>query len=378
MQQYNPFQMSLQAGNRASESIKAMKDQMSLDNILSQAMKSNNPDVLQNTIGQIISKVSPERQAAAVSLIQNRIQGIEGKRKEDLKNQAYQKEFGEGSQYLPEGYLKDKKAYEYKQQTELKDRENKRNKNISLAKEMGINLPSDIDAAQLTTADLKAMKPSKQQISDYDKIRSQKQAADVYKTENEDLPRYKSSQQNITHLKNLAKKLTGPLGYGKALFNTSEAAEFNTLGASLLEPVIKVFNPTGALPTAKLNWIKDQFQPRASELSSTIAGKISTMERLNNQAIQRAEDKIKLYHNFNGNPPASEVMKFDQESDKFINDFVDKEILKDTIIKETPKGKVAMLDPDGKPLHVDPNAIAPNGKSLIEFYIENGAKLLNE
>ena len=160
--------------------------------------------------------------------------------------------------------------------------------------------------------------------------------------------------------------------------NTSDAAQFNTLGASLLEPVIKVFNPTGALPTAKLNWIKDQFQPKARELSSTIAGKIATMERLNIQAIQRAEEKVRLFKNFNNKPPVSEIMKFDQETDKFINDYVDKEMLKDTIIKETPKGKVAMLDPNGKPLHVDPNEVTPDGKNIIDYLIENGARLVNE
>lgn len=206
----------------------------------------------------------------------------------------------------------------------------------------------------------------------------EKETAKGYIEARNDIPKLDSALQNIGRLKELGEKLTGVGGYIKSALNTASASEYNTLGASLLEPVIKVFNPVGAVPTSKLNWIKETFSPKSSDLKSTQEGKIATLERLATQAKDRAQKKMKLFDDFNGNPPDSEVLKFDNDSAKMLTDFIDNKQYVESLNKEVPAGKILMLDPNGKPLHVNPNDKTPDGKSLIEFYLENGARMVNE
>ncbi len=386
--QFDPFTVVQQSQNRAAKLTKDFQEQGALDTILNEAMSSNDPDVLNQTLAKVISQVSPEKQAMAGQLIQNKMADIAKKKQTALELQAAKQ--GGYDPYAPAGV----KTQQVKDKNKNERLKSSYGNNVAGNQNDSTNLPVSqmSNREQLINLsghpDKEVSEPAKARLKDLQKRETEDRAdkrefsslmkKDIYKTESEDLPRYKSAQQNIVRIKDLSKNLTGFSGYRKALFNTSEAAEFNTLGASLLEPVIKVFNPSGALPTAKLNWIKDQFQPRALELSSTIQGKISTMERLNSQAIQRAEDKINLFKNFNNNPPESEIMKFDQQSEKIINDIVDEGMLGKVLQEETPKGKVLMFDPDGNALHVDPNEKAQNGMPIIDYYLQNGATLKNE
>ncbi len=203
----------------------------------------------------------------------------------------------------------------------------------------------------------------------------EKEVAKGYMEAKQDLPKLMGVKGNINRLLELGQKeLSGFGGFVKSTFKTGSAAEYETLGASLLEPIIKIFNPVGAVPTAKLNWIKDTFSPKPGELRSTQEGKLATIQRLTDQAEQRALQKIKLYDDFNGNPPESEVMKFDIETSNIINSFVDNQQYLNQLKKEVPEGKILMLDPQGKPLHVDPNQQGPDGKSIVDYFTSLGAK----
>jgi hypothetical protein len=207
----------------------------------------------------------------------------------------------------------------------------------------------------------------------------EKDLAKGYVDAKNEIPKLQSTLANIAHLRNLGKnELSGFKGYVKSGFGTASASEYNTLGATLLDPVIKIFNPVGAVPTSKLNWIKDTFKPSAGEFQSTQSGKLATLERLANQAMQRAQQKMKLFNDFNGEPPESEVLKFDNESSQILNNFINNAQYIEQLQKEVPEGKILMLDPEGKPLHVDINSTGPNGESLVEFYLGKGATLPNE
>ncbi len=191
-----------------------------------------------------------------------------------------------------------------------------------------------------------------------------------------EIPKLEATLSNISRLRELGGKLHGIGGYIKAGLNTQSAAEYNTLGASLLDPVIKVFNPVGAVPTSKLNWIKDTFSPKASDLTSTQEGKLATLERLAQQAQQRAQQKIKLFKDYNGEPPESAVLQFDNESAQMMNDFVANHQYIDQLKKEVPEGKILMIDANGKPLHVDPSLVMPNGMSAVGYATQFGARVI--
>lgn len=79
----SPFQIGQTIGSNLGGSFARVKDENAIDSILSQAMNSQDPEVLQNNIGKILSQVSPERQGKALEYIQNRYQNIEKKRAEE-------------------------------------------------------------------------------------------------------------------------------------------------------------------------------------------------------------------------------------------------------------------------------------------------------
>lgn len=86
----NPaFEVARQTGNNLSRAFNQQKDTNAIEDILSSAMQSGNPEVLQNSIGRILSQVSPERQGAAVQYLQNAYQTIKTKEQDNKRREAY-------------------------------------------------------------------------------------------------------------------------------------------------------------------------------------------------------------------------------------------------------------------------------------------------
>jgi hypothetical protein len=387
--QYDPFTIVQQSQNRAAKLTKDFQEKSALDNILSEAMNSNNPDVLQNTLGKILSQVSPEKQQLAMQVVQGKINQI--KDNQEKQNQLRAAEKWGYDPYAPPGVqaqqVKDRNKKERLDQYFGTDNQQVEFENMPIQGNQQLPIPQMTNKDQLINLtghpDKEISEPAKFRLQEIQEIEKENRLEDrdtrkelrkeILDIEKE-LPKFKSSQQNITRLEELSKTLTGAKGYWDAAWGNKNAAEFNTLGASLLDPVIKIFNPSGALPTAKLNWIKDQFQPKAVELSGTIQGKIATMKRFNDQAIERAEKKLVLFKNYNGIPPQSEILKFDQETEKIANDMVDQGQLLEKMQDEVPSGMILMLDINGNPLHVNPNGKMPNGESQIDYVIRLGGK----
>jgi len=90
MQQYNPFQIVQNSSNRSNKIHMENMDSGNLDNILSNAMKSNDKDVLQSTIGSLLSKVKdPQKQQIGLNLIQSRMQNLKKAEEDTKKKDAY-------------------------------------------------------------------------------------------------------------------------------------------------------------------------------------------------------------------------------------------------------------------------------------------------
>lgn len=75
---------AFQAKNMRENEIKGRESQdvNAIEQILAEAQATNDPKVLQNTMGKILSQVSPERQPQAVKMIENMMQNIDAKQKE--------------------------------------------------------------------------------------------------------------------------------------------------------------------------------------------------------------------------------------------------------------------------------------------------------
>jgi hypothetical protein len=74
----NPaFAIGQQVGTNFAKARQESQDVGIIDKILSDSMKTNDPNVLQNNIGAILRGVSPERQPAAIKFIESRMQNIQ-------------------------------------------------------------------------------------------------------------------------------------------------------------------------------------------------------------------------------------------------------------------------------------------------------------
>lgn len=151
-------------------------------------------------------------------------------------------------------------------------------------------------------------------LSEFDKTRQKKGAEELSKIETE-IPKIQDSLTNLDTIERVFKKeLRGPTGYVKAAFNSKAAKEVENLSVSSLDTIIKMFNPAGTLPTAKLNWIRDTFAVKAGDLTSTMQGKVNAQRTLAKQALRRGQEKSRLLKQYQGLIPDEVENQFNQET----------------------------------------------------------------
>lgn len=88
----SPFNIAREISTNLSQSFGRVRDENAIEQILSKAMSSGDPEVMQNSIGQILSQVSPERQGTAIQYLQNTAQNIKARQDEARKRASYAKE----------------------------------------------------------------------------------------------------------------------------------------------------------------------------------------------------------------------------------------------------------------------------------------------
>lgn len=94
----SPFQVAQSASNNFGNAFKRVSDENAIDKILSQALNTSNPEVVQNSIGQILSQVSPERQGVALQYLQNTFSNLQQKQ-EKAKTEARDRAAAEEAGY---------------------------------------------------------------------------------------------------------------------------------------------------------------------------------------------------------------------------------------------------------------------------------------
>lgn len=82
------FEIGRQVGNNFANVRKSARDEGAIEQILSEAMQSGDEAVLQNSIGKILSSVSPERQGAAVQYLQSSMAQIKQKQQDARRRAA--------------------------------------------------------------------------------------------------------------------------------------------------------------------------------------------------------------------------------------------------------------------------------------------------
>jgi len=78
---YNYYEIGRQAANQGAAGLREARDDSIIDSILKQAMEANDPVMMQQSIGKILSSVSPERQPMAIKFLENRFEQISKQKK---------------------------------------------------------------------------------------------------------------------------------------------------------------------------------------------------------------------------------------------------------------------------------------------------------
>ncbi len=201
-------------------------------------------------------------------------------------------------------------------------------------------------------------------VSQFDKT-VQAEEAKKYVALQDDILKAKDSLANLDRIDKLANdELAGVKGYIKAAIGTEAAKEMSNLSFTSIEPIIKLFNPVGPIPVAKVNIIREQFQAHPSDLRTTIAGKNAALRRIANQGIARAEERIRMIKENNGKVPEEVLKKFDEESSQLVDVLADQESFNIKLDAAGPDGTISGLySKDGKPLNPIP---AKEAKKLYE------------
>lgn len=169
-----------------------------------------------------------------------------------------------------------------------------------------------------TKNDLIANKPEPQTYLDKLKTRA------YFEEENQldkELPLLLDAKKNLEEVEKLSNEL-GWLGAIKK-YTSEEGRTLEALSFTALQPIIKLFNPAGPLAVKKLEMMTSMYQIKADDSPITRQGKIIALKTLNNQAIERLQDRKKFLQKWNNNPPRAEEDKFNQESELMLDAMLD-------------------------------------------------------
>lgn len=169
-----------------------------------------------------------------------------------------------------------------------------------------------------TKNDLIANKPEPQTYLDKLKTRA------YFEEENQldkDLPLLLDAKKNLEEVERLSNEM-GWLGAMKK-YTSEDGKTLEALAFTSLQPIVKLFNPSGTLAVKKLEMMTDMYLVKPTDSPMTRQGKIIALKTLNNQAIERLQDRKKFLQKWNNNPPRAEEDKFNQESELMLDAMLD-------------------------------------------------------
>lgn len=187
----------------------------------------------------------------------------------------------------------------------------------------------------------KPVKPTKAPTNDFQKGLA-KEHVKQYVDAEKSIVQSERNLKDLARIEELDKKLSGPIGYFNALnpFN-EESAELSALGFGVIEPIVKIFNPSGPIAQKKLEQLQNRYGIQATDSSAKIRGKVAALKRYANYAKQISEARIALFKEHDGNPPLGELARLDAIGDQIV----------DQMEKEDPtQPKIYYSVANGKPV----------------------------
>jgi hypothetical protein len=157
--------------------------------------------------------------------------------------------------------------------------------------------------------------------------------------------------KSLDDIDKLVNDLSGPTGYLKLIPGaSSKPSELENLSFASVEPILKIFNPTGQIAVTKMNRILDQYAVKKWDTKATAKGKTTALRSLLNQGLQRAQQRNALIEQYEGNPPPEKLREFDKDSENVLDVISDAQKEKINSFDELPdpatlKGRI-MTNPE--------------------------------
>lgn len=309
------YKMTKASGDSAGQSAQNLSQNRTIEQILAEAQSSGDPNVMQQSIGKILSKVAPERQPMAIQYIQGLMENQKKKQQLDTLEK-----YGIDRNLPPDLA---KLAFKEKLNEDRLKAFSEQGSYNDLTNDQLTTLLQDPTHKEPAKYVLKSRAEKKEKAS----VNKAKESFEKKIYENilstlEEAPRAKQQLKNLDRMSDLIYPLQGLFGYGKALVGSENAAEFNGLGVAALEAPIHALFGKGVIAREKFNALKQAFVPTASESRYKQRGKINALRAFNNEALRKVNHIQGLYDKYGLDIPLDEVFKFNKES----QDLVDKAI----------------------------------------------------
>jgi len=95
----SPFEIGRTISNKLGSTISGPRDRSAIDEILEQAFQTGNPQDVDMAMGQILSRVSPERQAPAMRILENKKNEIMQQLQQQAQNQQRREQLVEQREF---------------------------------------------------------------------------------------------------------------------------------------------------------------------------------------------------------------------------------------------------------------------------------------
>lgn len=149
----------------------------------------------------------------------------------------------------------------------------------------------------------------------------QRKNADEYIKLDQEIPKVQETIKTINELENLSQGFRGAGGWVKALFGAGGASEFDARASLLLEPLLKVFNPVGAIPTQKIKLLQERSVPKSTDPQWKIEGKLKAAKVQAQGALERAQRRQQAIKQYNGLIPPEVQKQLNKEDADAIDNY---------------------------------------------------------
>lgn len=162
--------------------------------------------------------------------------------------------------------------------------------------------------------------PSLSKLSPFEEA-VQKKQAESWQKAHDNLAIQESGLEDVKWLQGKAEEVREwSTIWGTATGLGSLGKEFDTTAHTILEPILKIFNPTGALPTSKINMLKKVYVPSSDESEGTIKGKLRAGVRLYERGIELNRKKIEFIESRGGQISSKDEKLIDKSIEKQLDD----------------------------------------------------------